>query len=180
MSLCFSKISLIVAYSDDRVIGNKNKLPWRIPEDLAWFKKKTLGNSIIMGYNTYKSLDKPLPNRLNLVLSTKKRKLPNEVIQVYNLEEAAYVAEKENPDKEIFFIGGEKVYQQILPFVKTMYITKVYKKYKGDKFFPDFDINEFNETSRIQNKTGIQFDFITYKRKKHEETKQEPSEESPG
>jgi dihydrofolate reductase len=169
----FSNTSLIVAYDQNRVIGKGNSLPWNIPSDLKWFKERTINNSVIMGYNTYKSIGKPLPDRLNIVLSSKKRNLPKEVLQAYNLQEACYIAQNNNNyNKEIFFIGGEQVYSQVIPTVKNLYITEIKKKFKGNKFFPELDFNDFKEVRRIKNKEeGIEFDFVSFKRTSHETTK---------
>lgn len=170
MSLLFSESSAIVAYSEGRVIGQGNKLPWDLPPDLKHFKETTLGNSVIMGYRTYQSIGSPLEDRLNIILSTKKRTLPKGTLQAHNLQEAGYLAELHNPQKEIIFIGGESLYSQILSFVNTLYVTEIHKKYKGNKVFPEINLNDFELTKRTQNNhKNIDFDFLTYKRTLDEE-----------
>ena len=169
MSLMFSSSSIIVAYSKDRVIGRGNKLPWNLPSDLEYFKKVTLGHPVIMGYNTFKSIGKPLESRLNIVISTKNRKLPENVIKANSVQHAAYLADKLEPNNEIFFIGGESIYQQSLPFVNTLYVTEIHKKLKGDKFFPEVDLDTFEEVKRTNNNENkTKFDFVIYKRLIHE------------
>ena len=169
MSLMFSNCSLIVAHAHDRVIGRGNTLPWNIPQDLQYFKETTLNNPIVMGYKTYQSIGKELPGRLNIVVSSKKRKLPNKVLLASSVQHAAYLAEKHEPQKEIFFIGGESIYSQVIPFVKTLYITKIDLKVKGDKFFPEVNLDEFNEVKRVKNNSNNNnFDFVIYKRLTYE------------
>lgn len=132
-------INIIVAMTEERVIGKDNKLPWHLPEDLTNFKKLTLDNTIIMGRKTYESIPKkfrPLANRNNMVVS---RTMPTEAgIDICpSLEEALTIAQSYG--KEIFIAGGASIYQQILPIADRMYISQIKKNYPGDSYFPEFD-----------------------------------------
>lgn len=160
-----SECSLIVAYDQNRSIGKNNKLIWDIPEDLKWFKEKTLNNSIIMGMATFRSINKELPNRTNIVVSSTTQQLPKNIYHAKNIREAYNIAKLINPHKEIIFIGGESIYKQVLPYVNTLYITEIYHNYTGDRYFPEVNLEDFIEIDRIKNDNQVQFDFITYKRK---------------
>ncbi|MBS3127958.1 dihydrofolate reductase [Candidatus Woesearchaeota archaeon] len=157
-------ISLIVGMTPERVIGNKNELPWYISEDLKNFKALTSENIVIMGRNTYDSIiariGKPLPNRTNIVISRSMEE--KEGIQVCrSIQEAIALTKKEN--KEAFIIGGAQIYKEALPFVDKMYISYVKKAYKGDTLFPEWNKNEWEE---IEKKPFEEFDFVILQRKK--------------
>lgn len=136
------KKGLIVAMTSEGVIGKGNSLPWRIPEDLDLFKKITLGNTVVMGRKTYKSIGKPLPGRDNIVVSSSMEEGTHTVmcskeklVVCRSLEEAIARASR----GDIFFIGGAKVYEQALMIVDEMYISWVRKDYEGDVHFPKID-----------------------------------------
>ena len=160
--------SLIVAYDSNRVIGKNNGIPWYLPKDLQRFSKLTTGRTVVMGYKTFLSLPKslPLPYRLNIILSSKERKLPENTVQAYTIEESLKIAKTMNPNKELFFIGGEGVYRQVLDIVDYMYITEINHIYEGDTYFPEVDLTHFKEIKRVENNTkeGINYNFIEYKR----------------
>ena len=109
-------VKMILAVSQNGVIGNDGKLPWKIPEDLKRFKKLTEGNVVIMGRKTYESIGKPLPNRINIVLSGSwkmSKDYPDDILIASNLQEALEISSS-FPGKEIFIIGGESVYRESL------------------------------------------------------------------
>jgi dihydrofolate reductase len=128
-----SRITILVAWDDKHLIGGKNKLPWHIPEDLKLFKKRTLGHSVIMGRNTFESIGKPLPERENIVITS--RPLSG-AYAVSNLEEAVSKAQESN--KEIFIIGGTSVYFQALEkdIVDRILVSHIFGYFEGDKYFP--------------------------------------------
>jgi len=133
-------ISLIVATGLENEIGLNNELLWHLPNDFKWFKKKTLGFPIIMGRKTFESLGKPLPGRLNIVLS----KTPQQVegtIWVDSPQKAIELASKEN--KEIFIIGGDSIYKLFLPLCNKVYKTIVNSKFQADAFFPEMNPTEW-------------------------------------
>lgn len=179
MSLLFSNCSMIVAVSKNGVIGKENSIPWDLPEDLKWFREKTKGNSIIMGRKTFESLGyRALPDRVNIVVSTNDP-VPSKKGKVYyanNLQTAAYMAESLNPDKEIFFIGGSRIYEEASNFVKTLYKTEINQKVKGDTYFPEIDMKQFEEIQRrtiIKTKENPEYSFITYKRIENEKQEED-------
>ncbi len=132
-------ISIIAALGKDtRVIGSNGKIPWHIPEDFKRFKALTMGHVIIMGRKTYESIGKPLPGRINIIISRNPDfKAPTECIIAHSLTEALEVARKIEKD-EIFIIGGQSVYEEALPLADKLYLTLVETKVGGDTFFPDY------------------------------------------
>lgn len=149
-------LSIIVAIGPKNLIGKGNDLPWYYPEDLKYFKEKTLNHSVFMGYNTflsiYNRLGKPLPKRKNYVL-TYEETLPGGAIPIHDL--------KELPDEEIFVIGGKMIYEMMLPHVDYLYITHVNKEYEGDVFFPEINYSEFE---KIESTPCGDLEFAVYKR----------------
>jgi len=147
-----NKIAIIVAVAKNGVIGSNNNLPWHLPDDLRHFKQITLNKPVIMGRKTWQSLGKPLPKRLNIVLSS--QDIDNaDIITCSNLNHAIDYADnwlKQQNDNlnEIMIIGGANVYQQALPLAHKIYLTKILIEAKGDTFFPDFShLNFKNITS---------------------------------
>ena len=145
------KIALICAMSDNRVIGKGNSLPWHLPEDLKYFKRTTMGNSIIMGRKTWESIGRILPGRKNIVI-TRNPKLQVEGIEMANsLLEAIKLAGKAallNGSKEAFVIGGAEIYKEALPIAQRFYLTRVHAEVEGDTFLSEFDESDWRETSR--------------------------------
>ena len=128
-------ISIIVAVTENGVIGKDNQLLWRLSEDLKLFKKRTTNHAIIMGRKTFDSIGKPLPNRLNIVISRNKA-LKIEGCEVTDsLEKALELAENQSSLDEIFIIGGEKIYSLSHHLATKLYITKVHVSMEGDAFF---------------------------------------------
>src|SRR5262245_8972373 len=123
--------------SENRVIGNGNKLPWHLPEDFKWFKKMTTGQVIVMGRKTFESIGKALPNRTTLVLSRSPLPIPG-VISISSLDEINAHVEPADP-RQVFICGGAQVYEQALPLCSDLYLTLVKKTVDGDAFFPRFE-----------------------------------------
>ena len=157
------KISIIVAMSENFVIGLKNKLPWHISADLKNFKNITLGNPIIMGRKTYDSIGKPLKDRDNIVISRDNSLIIDGVEVLDSLEKAIFMT-AEAP--ETFIIGGQQIYQIALPFATHMYITKVEGNFEGDAYFPDYNQEEWKEVGRedLITENNLKFSFLKYKR----------------
>lgn len=163
------KIAIVVAYDKNRGIGTGGDLPWgrSLPADLAHFKELTTGGAVVMGRKTYESIGgRPLPNRKNIVLSA------GEVagaIGAKNFAQALQFASEE-PNQDIFVIGGERVFAEALPEVDTIYATEVdYSFSDADVFFPQINVNQWEEISRTSQKANEQnkysFDFVEYRRK---------------
>lgn len=124
----------IAAMSSNRVIGNRNKIPWHLPEDFKWFKRMTTGNIIVMGRKTFESIGKPLPNRTTVVLSRSGFSYPG----VQTIKDMAELR-PESDTRDIFICGGADVYAQALPLCSDLYLTLVKRTVEGDAFFPPFE-----------------------------------------
>jgi dihydrofolate reductase len=129
-------INIIAAMGKNRVIGKDNKLPWHISDDLKNFKKLTSGNVVVMGRKTFESIGKPLPNRVNIVISSSMPETEG-IIVCHDIPSALEKARSYN--KEIFIIGGATIYQQTIPWANRMYLSYVKGDYDGDAFFPEYD-----------------------------------------
>ncbi len=160
----YPRISIIAAMAKNRVIGIANTLPWRLPEDLKHFKALTLGHHILMGRKTYESLGRPLPGRTSVVI-TRSQDLRVPGCRVAN-SIADAVAACDN-DNEIFFIGGEELYRQALDVADRIYLTEINEDFAGDAWFPEFDMNLWQETGRkpCKSESGLECDFLIYDRK---------------
>ncbi|MDC9595696.1 type 3 dihydrofolate reductase [Xenorhabdus anantnagensis] len=133
-------ISLIAAMAMDRVIGMENTMPWTLPGDLAWFKNKTLGKPVVMGRVTYESIGRPLPGRLNIVIS--RQPASDDRVTWVNSIEAALAAAGDA--EEVMVMGGGKIYEQFIPLVNRMYLTHIDAEVIGDTHFPDYEPDEWN------------------------------------
>jgi dihydrofolate reductase len=138
-------LSMIVAMSDNRVIGIENRLPWHIPEDLKRFKKITSGHPIVMGRKTFESIGRPLPNRTNIVVTRNRDYRAEGVATCYSLREALEWAGRAPGSEEIFVIGGGELFREALPLAGRIYLTEVRWPYEGDAFFPEFDESAYAE-----------------------------------
>ena len=145
-------ISIIVAMSQNRVIGDKKSLPWHLPSDMEHFKKLTWGKPVIMGSKTFESIGKPLQGRENIVLAKEPDYQANGCQIAHSLEEAIVLAEKSELGRkngEVMVCGGVSVYKQFLPLAQKMYLTLIHRDFEGDAYFPEFDKNEWQEKERI-------------------------------
>lgn len=162
------KISLISAVAKNGVIGRNNDLPWHLPNDSAYFKRKTSHHPIIMGRKSLDALGKPLPNRTNIVLTHNRDFTTEGVTVVHTLEDAIDAASAIN-QHEIFIIGGAEIYKMALPVATTLYLTEIQQAYEGDAYFPNFDKNDWQEVSRkphpADERHEVAFDFVEYDRK---------------
>ena len=138
-------LSLIVAASENNVIGSNNQLLWHLPDDLKHFKHTTQGHCVIGGRKTFESQGKPLPARTNIVITRNRHYKTEGCIVVHSLEEAL---EKARQDAEPFIIGGEQIYRLAMPLVDRIYLTRVHATFEGDTYFPEFDPAQWREISR--------------------------------
>ena len=138
-------ISFIWGQDRNRLIGADNALPWKLPADMAWFKKSTMGKPILMGRKTYESIGRPLPGRTNLIL-TRQQELQIEGCTVVHNLEAALAAVPEAD--EIMVMGGAEIYALLLDQAERLYITEIDAEFKGDAWFPEFDRELWQEISR--------------------------------
>ncbi|UTZ26338.1 type 3 dihydrofolate reductase [Vibrio campbellii] len=135
-------ISMIAAMADNRIIGKDNQMPWHLPADFAWFKRCTMGKPVVMGRKTYESIGRPLPGRLNIVISRDASLFIEGVTTVTSIEQALEVA---GEVEEVMIIGGGAIYAACLPMANKLYVTHIEAGIQGDTQFPDWG-NEFKET----------------------------------
>jgi len=133
-------ISLIVAMDENRAIGYKNKLPWSLPSELKYFRQTTKGKPVIMGRKTHESIGRPMPERLNIIVTRDRNYKAGNCIVVNTREDAMKAAKGSS---EIMVIGGAEIYKLFLPIANRLYITKVHGTFKGDTYFPEFNENEW-------------------------------------
>lgn len=138
-------LSIIVAVAANGVIGSANQLPWRLPDDLKRFKALSLGKPIVMGRKTFDSIGRPLPGRLNIVISRQAGlEIPGCRV-VTSIDEAVAAAQ---PAPEIVIVGGAEIYRQALPQVSTIHLTRVHAEVPGDVRFPELREQEWREVAK--------------------------------
>ena len=162
-------VSFVVARADNGVIGQGNALPWRLPADLAHFKRLTVGKPVVMGRRTFESIGKPLPGRHNIVLTRSDWRAAG-VTVVPNLAEAIAAAGMDPRARadEIMVIGGAQVYADALPLARRVYLTEVHAAPEGDTELPAFDADIWRETAREDHAaTGDApgYSFVTLERR---------------
>lgn len=140
-------ISLIVALAENHVIGANNRLLWRLPAELQYFKRTTIGKPIIMGRKTHESIGRALPGRRNIVIS-RQADFQAEGCDVVDSLDAALALVKDC--EEVMIIGGAQIYQQALPLADRLYLTWVHHAFEGDTFFPAWSPEQWREISREQ------------------------------
>ena len=138
-------VSIIVAKSENNVIGSNGQLPWHLSEDLKKFKSITMGKPMIMGRNTFESIGKALPGRKNIIL-TRNLNYSAENVFIVNTIEKAIEACGEH--KEIMIIGGGEIYKAFLGITNRLYLTNVDIEIEGDVFFPEINLSHWNLISR--------------------------------
>lgn len=156
-------ISLIAAVGKNNELGLDNHLIFNIPGDLKFFRNTTLGKTVIMGRKTYESIGKPLPKRINIVVSNSLKETDGVTI-INSFEE---VLEKYlNSEEEVFIIGGESLYNYFINYAQNIYLTKVYANAVADKYFPSFDESNYDQTLLGENKeNNLEYKHILYRRK---------------
>jgi dihydrofolate reductase len=161
-----SRISLIVAMAKNRTIGINNTLPWRCPEDLKHFKALTMGHHMIMGRKTFDSIGKALPGRTTVIVTRNQNLSFDGCLIAHSLQEAINAC---SGDEEIFIVGGAELYVQSLPLVDTLYVTEIQQVVEGDAHFPEFAMDQWNETSRElrtqESPQPLEYHFVTYRRR---------------
>lgn len=147
--------SIMVARSDNRVIGKDNDLVWHMPADLRYFKETTTGHYVLMGRKTYESVDKPLPGRLNIIITRQPDYYRECCVVVHSLEEGFALAEK-NGQQEVFVLGGSEIYQLAMDQVDRIYLTEIKAKFEGDSYFPEIDDSKWREVKREEHEPDEQ------------------------
>jgi dihydrofolate reductase len=135
-------LSHIVAASENNIIGKDGELPWHLPNDFKYFKNKTWSMPVIMGRNTYESLKKELPGRINIVVTSRTDFHPENVFVTHGIDEAIEKA-KDCEAKEIFIIGGGEVFKQTMEKVDRVYLTRVHTTIEGDTSYPELNLSEW-------------------------------------
>lgn len=157
-------LTIIAAIGKNNELGYKNDLIWHLPDDLKFFREKTTGKTIVMGYNTFLSLPKLLPNRKHIVLSSDKLDI-KDVTSFNNLEDLIKFIKE--IDEEVFIIGGASIYKQFIGLVDKMYLTEVESEFKeADVYFPEFNKDEWERIELLENENNnIRFKHIEYRKK---------------
>ena len=163
------KLKLIYARAANGVIGLNNQMPWHLPEDLAHFKRTTLGCPVLMGRKTWDSIPakfRPLPDRTNLVLTRQKNWQAQGAHVVHSMEEGLSLALAHCPeDKDLWVMGGADIYTQAAPIAEEAVVTEIEAEFEGDAFAPPLDLawQEITRESHIA-ASGLRFSFVTYQR----------------
>jgi dihydrofolate reductase len=161
------KLKLIYARSANGVIGLNNQMPWHLPEDLAHFKRTTLGCPVLMGRKTWESIPakfRPLPGRANLVITRQPDWQAEGALVVHSLEEGLSLALAHCPEgKDLWVMGGAEIYAQAEPFAEEAVVTEIDAQYEGDAFAPTLGANwqEVSRESHVST-TGLKYSFVTY------------------
>ncbi len=161
-------MKIIVAVDKNWGIGNKNKLLVSIPDDMKFFRETTTGNVVIMGKNTLKSFPngRPLKNRVNIVLTSDENFTAGDAIIVHSVEEAVEEAKK-YADRELYVIGGASIYEQMLDYCDTAYVTYIDYSYEADCYFPNLDNKQewkLTEESEEQTYFDVEYYFRKYEK----------------
>lgn len=159
------RLSAIVAMAANRVIGANNQLPWRLPADLARFKKLTMGHALVMGRKTYESIGRPLPGRTMIVLTRQRAYAPEGVKVAHSVDEALALAPG---DDEIFITGGAELYAQTMDRLDRLYLTRIDRDFPGDTHFPEVDLSAWRLLEQEQHPAStpdaLPYAFLTYER----------------
>ncbi|MFM7760173.1 MAG: dihydrofolate reductase [Burkholderiaceae bacterium] len=157
-------LSLIVAVDRQYGIGINNALPWRLPEDLAFFKRITSGHAIIMGRKTFDAIGRPLPNRRNIVVTRNDAWTHEGVERAVSLQQAIHVA----GEGEVFIIGGAQIYREAITLADRLIVTEIDAEFACDAFFPSIDpaawYTESRETHHSES-NGWDYSFVMYRRR---------------
>ncbi len=157
-------ISMIWAMGKDNALGCRNRMPWYLPADFAYFKKVTLGKPVIMGRKTYESIGKPLPGRKNIIITRDTAFRPEGCITVDSIDGAKAYAD----EGEVFIIGGAEIYKTFLPLAHKLYITAINHAFEADTYFPEIDYSRWklvsSEPGPKDEKNPYDYKFLVYER----------------
>ena len=171
MSETLIPVAMIAAMDRNRVIGVDNQLPWYLPEDLKFFKRMTQAKPLVMGRKTFQSIGRPLPGRLNIVV-TRDTGFHHDGVRVcHDLASALALADQQatiDGVEEIMVMGGAEIYAQALPHASRLYLTEVAIEVAGDARFPELDPAEWEELQRVPGTPAEgqpAYDFVEYRRR---------------
>lgn len=159
-------LTAIAAFARNRVIGRDNDIPWRLPEDLARFKKVTMGGVLVMGRRSHESIGRPLPGRVTVVLTRDPAYESQGVEVVHSVDETLGFLER-HPERRWWIAGGGEVYRLFWPHLTHLDVTELHDAYAGDVLFPEIDPAQWRETARTRRED---FDFVEYQRHAGPET----------
>lgn len=154
-------IGLIVAYTKNRVIGNKGQIPWRIKGEQRRFRELTTGHTVIMGRKSYEEIGHPLPNRMNIIVSNTKTYEGENLKTARSLSEALEMAGND----DVYISGGAGIYREGLPLADVLYITEIDAVIEGDTYFPEFDTEEYIRTVDEEVDGDIPYKYVTFRKK---------------
>ncbi len=143
-------ISHIAAMTRNRIIGRENRLPWKLPGDMAYFKNTTMGHYVIMGRKNFEAEGRPLPGRTNIVLTKQENYDASGCTVVHSIEEALNLA-RENQQEEVFIIGGGDIYEQTLDIADLIYLTIIDTELQGDVYYPALNMDKWKIRSQKKN-----------------------------
>lgn len=147
--------SIMVARSDNGVIGKDNDLVWHMPADLKYFKETTTGHYVLMGRRTYESVNKPLPGRLNIIVTRQPDYYREGCIVVHDVEEAFALGEQHG-QQELFILGGSQIYDITMDRADRIYLTEIKATFEGDSYFPEIDYDQWREVKREEHEPNEQ------------------------
>ncbi|MGN1481601.1 dihydrofolate reductase [Porcipelethomonas sp.] len=154
-------IAIIAAFDRNRVIGKNGRIPWSISGEQSRFRVLTTGNAVIMGRRTYEEIGKPLPDRINIIVSGTRQFTGENCYTVSSLPDAIALA----GDHDIFISGGAALYAEALPMAEKMYITEIDAEFEGDTFFPDFSQESFIKETIKECSGEFPYTYVTYTRR---------------
>nr|AIA18272.1 Dihydrofolate reductase [uncultured bacterium] len=164
------KISIIVAASENNIIGRNNDLPWHLPADMKYFKDTTMGHCVVMGRKNFESIPpkySPLVGRTNIVITRQKDYNANGAIVVNSIQEAIDFSRNQN-ETECFITGGGEIFKQSIRLCNRIYLTRIHAVIEGDIYFPELNKEEWKEVSRKDiepdEKNKFPFSFLIYER----------------
>lgn len=160
-----STISLVAAIGRRGELGKGNQLLWHIPEDMKRFRFLTSGHSVIMGQKTYESIGRALPNRTNIIMTKDASFHAKGCIVMHSLEDVMKFIYENNPETEVFVIGGGMIYTLFLPFAKKLYITLVDAEFDADVFFPEYESMFILSHDEPHSDENFSYRFTEWKRK---------------
>ncbi|WP_175991286.1 dihydrofolate reductase [Bacillus sp. Marseille-Q1617] len=160
-------ISFIVAMDSKSAIGKNNELPWHLPADLAFFKRVTMGNPIVMGRKTFESIGRALPGRENVIVTRDRQYRAKDCTIIHSVEKISEI--QSSTTEEMFVIGGAEIFKEVFPIADRLYITLIEEEFGGDTFFPSFNQDEWELISKekgpTDDKNPYDYYFLTYDRK---------------
>ena len=158
-------ISMIAAMANERIIGKDNQMPWHLPADFAWFKRCTMGKPVVMGRKTYESIGRPLPGRLNIVISRDSALAIEGVTTVTSIEQALAAS---GDAEEVMIIGGGAIYNACLPLANKLYVTHIEASIDGDTQFPawgDEFVERYSESYNADEKNAYNMRFVVLEKR---------------